>query len=178
MPTVFVVGGPAGTGKTTTGTMLAFKLHCPYIEGDSLHPKANIEKMSEGIPLTDDDRWGWLKRLSEIASKKASEDSTGCAVVSCSMLKRSYRKYIKECSSCPCSFRFIFLYTSYEELIKRVSHRHGHYMKSDMVKSQYDIMEIPSNKELIANGGDAVAVNATNQLPEEVFEDVLGLLDL
>lgn len=179
MVTVIVVGGPAGTGKTTQGLLLSKRYSCPFIEGDSLHPKANIDKMAQGIPLTDDDRWGWLKTLAQESSSKALEDPSHLAVVSCSMLKKVYREYIKESSvSAEVEFRFVFLYTSFEELMSRVENRVGHYMKSDMVKSQYDIMEIPTGKELLKNGGEAVIVDTSGKTPEVIFKKIVSDLSL
>lgn len=180
MPTVIVVGGPAGTGKTTQGELLAKHYQCPFIEGDSLHPQANIDKMSRGEPLTDGDRWGWLEKLAHEASAKAIEDPNKKSVVSCSMLKKVYRDYIKQSAleQGDLSFRFVFLYTTFEELVKRVENRKGHYMKSDMVKSQYDIMEIPQDDELLSNGGEAVSVDSTGKSEEAIFDDILEQLSL
>lgn len=183
MPTVIVVGGPAGTGKTTQGELLAQYYQCPFIEGDSLHPQANIDKMSRGEPLTDDDRWGWLAKLAQEASVKAIEDPSKKSVVSCSMLKKVYRDYIKQNASTSregndLKFRFVFLYTTFEELIKRVENRKGHYMKSDMVKSQYDIMEVPQGDELLENGGEAVSVDSTGKSEQVIFDDILKQLSL
>lgn len=180
-PTVIVVGGPAGTGKTTQGELLAKNYKCEFIEGDALHPKANIDKMSAGIPLTDDDRWGWLDQISKKSSSSAidPENNSHISVVSCSMLKKVYRDYIKEHSvSTDVVFRFVFIYTTFEELMKRVSNRKGHYMKSDMVKSQYDIMEIPQGDELLSKGGDCIAIDATDKSPEVIFKEIIDYEDL
>lgn len=179
--TVIVVGGPAGTGKSTMASLLAQHYECPFIEGDALHPKANIEKMAKGIPLTDEDRWGWLKSVSEISTEKAMLDESDVAVVSCSMLKKIYRDYIKKCCGNilpDITIRFIFLYTSIEDLYSRVSHRRQHFMKSDMVKSQYNIMEIPREEELISKGGDALAVNTEKKLPDQILKYILQNIDL
>lgn len=160
MPTVIIVGGPAGTGKTTTATLLAKHFDCPFVEGDDLHPPANIAKMSRGEPLTDDDRWGWLEALGKKAAAMACdpENASGVCVASCLMLKRTYRELLKKVGQ-GATFRFVFLHTLYEQLMQRVEARQGHYMKLDMVKSQYEIMEIPSGDELVVNGGDALAVD-------------------
>lgn len=174
--TVIVVGGPAGTGKTTQGELISKHFQCPFIEGDALHSQENVDKMSQGIPLTDEDRWGWLKQLSQVSSSKAHEleNTTNIAVVSCSILKKKYRDFIKENSVDPLiKFRFVFLYTTFEELMSRVENRKGHYMKSDMVKSQYDIMEIPHNGELLQNGGDAITVDTSGKSPEEIFKEII-----
>lgn len=178
MSTVIVVGGPAGTGKTTISELLAkhFK-DCPFVEGDSLHPEANIKKMSAGIPLTDEDRWGWLEKLSVTSAKKADESSQRICIVSCSMLKKVYREYITKCGRGVVSnlqLKFVFLHTTYEELMQRVGHRQGHYMKLDMVKSQFDIMEIPQGDELVVNGGGAVDIDTTGKSPEEILEIVVA----
>lgn len=178
MPTVIIVGGPAGTGKTTIASMLASEYQCPFIEGDNLHPQANVDKMARGEPLTDDDRWGWLETLSKEAAARATdpENASGVAIASCSMLKRVYRDYLKKWSGSQVTFRFVFLHTSYEVLMQRVSSRQGHYMKSDMVRSQYEIMEIPADSELLAAGGDAVPVDTTDKTPDTILAEVLGAI--
>lgn len=163
--TVYVVGGPAGTGKTTIGEALAVMLKCPFVEGDALHPQANIDKMASGKPLTDDDRWGWLELVSKTAAEVA--ETKGNSVVLCSMLKRKYRDLIS--STLPqVGFEFIFLYTTYAELEKRVAGRSGHFMKSDMVKSQYEIMEVPDHEQ----EPHGWPIDTTNKLPELILEEI------
>lgn len=177
--TVIVVGGPAGTGKSTIADLISKHLGCPFVEGDALHPPENVAKMAEATPLTDDDRWEWLANVSLTTAEKASH--TKVAVVSCSMLKKVYREYIKSHSGFDTSvvkFRFVFLHTTFEELIKRVGHRQGHFMKSDMVKSQFDIMEIPTEGELLSNGGDALDIDTTNKDPEAIFNEIVSALDI
>lgn len=178
MATVIIVGGPAGTGKTTIASLLAAHHKCPFIEGDNLHPQENVDKMARGQPLTDDDRWGWLEKLGEEAASQAQQptNTSHVAVASCSMLKKMYRDHLEKAGA-PAAFRFVFLHTSYDELLKRVAARQGHYMKSDMVKSQYEIMEIPTGNELLANGGQALDVDTTNKTPEEILHEVLVQLD-
>lgn len=182
--TVTVVGGPAGTGKSTVAQLLSAQLGCPFIEGDALHPPQNVDKMSRGIPLTDEDRWGWLKALSGAAYDRCaeSENTTGGCIVLCSMLKRVYRSYIKKCGQqradadpgAELKFRFIFLYTTFEELMSRVAGRQGHYMKADMVRSQYDIMEVPVGDEIEENGGECISVDTTGKTPAEIM-GVIGV---
>lgn len=177
MTIVYVVGGPAGTGKSTIGELLSKHFKCPFIEGDGLHPQSNIDKMSNGLPLTDEDRWDWLTQISVQSSQAAVNNDTGKSVVSCSMLKKIYREHIKSVADSSVEFRFIFLYTTFEELLSRVSNRQGHYMKSDMVKSQYDIMNIPEKDELVSNGGNSIAIDTTDKSPEEIFHELLASLD-
>ncbi|ODV79802.1 glucokinase [Suhomyces tanzawaensis NRRL Y-17324] len=174
--TIVVVGGPAGTGKTTVGEILAAQMACPFVEGDILHPKANIDKMSQGIALTDDDRWGWLEKLSVIAAEKSKEpeNASHTSVVTCSMLKKLYRQHIKDSAQTTC--RFIFLYSLYELLLERVGGRSGHFMKADMVKSQFDIMEVPEGPELVENGGDCVAIEIAGKSPEQLYNEIVEKL--
>ncbi|CDK27711.1 unnamed protein product [Kuraishia capsulata CBS 1993] len=181
---VIVIGGPAGTGKTTIGSKLAELLHCPFLEGDSFHSKANIDKMAQGIPLTDEDRYPWLTTLTENAVETSTNDPSSISVVSCSMLKKEYRKFIKSIGShssnidenVEVKFLFIFLYTDYQALLNRVAQRQDHYMKSDMVKSQYDIMEIPAEKDLIEEGGDEYGINTTGRSIEDILEEVYDVI--
>lgn len=173
-PKVIIVGGPAGTGKTTTAQLLANHFQCPFLEGDDLHPEANVNKMARGEPLNDDDRWDWLERLSKEATKIALDPSnlSGICVASCSMLKKIYREHLQKFGD-GVQFRFVFLHTSIEKLTGRVAARQGHFMKLAMVQLQYDIMEIPEGSELVSNGGLAVSVEMSDMTPSEVESYVL-----
>lgn len=167
---VYVVGGPAGTGKTTIGERLAAALHCPFVEGDSLHPQANIDKMGAGHPLTDDDRWGWLEQVLKVSTTSASESPNHTSVVLCSILKRSYRDLIRKTLP-DTEFEMVFLYCLYDELVKRVEGRQGHFMKLDMVKSQYDIMEVPT-----ADEAQSLPVDTTGKLPDDIMAEITAAL--
>src|ERR1700755_323324 len=91
---LIVVMGVAGSGKTTIASALAERLGVPFVEGDSLHPTANVKKMASGIPLTDEDRWPWLKAIGE---RMEVERCTGHGVVvSCSALKHVYRDCLRK----------------------------------------------------------------------------------
>ena len=87
---ILILFGPAATGKSTIGTLLAARLCCPFLDADDVHPAANIEKMSRGEPLTDADRWPWLDRIR--ASIVEADSRRECLVVACSALKRVYRQ--------------------------------------------------------------------------------------
>lgn len=176
-PLVIVVGGPAGTGKTTTASLLADFYVCPFLEGDDLHPKENVEKMARGEPLTDDDRWNWLERLSREASNTARKDASGICVASCSMLKKVYRQHLMKFGE-GVDFRFVFLHTSIERISARVAARQGHFMKLAMVQLQYDIMEIPCGEELCQNGGLAIAVEMSDKTPNEIQDYIVQRLTL
>lgn len=165
-----MIGGPAGTGKTTAASKLSAHFGCPYIEGDALHPTGNIRKMSKGIPLTDDDRWEWLEKLTKTTVEKCKDSDSHMAIVTCSMLKKLYRQLIRECSSA--KVIFCFLYATFEELVNRVENRQNHYMKSDMVRSQYEIMEVPGGEEMVDNGGDCLVVDTTDKNTDEIYEEL------
>jgi len=113
--TALVVMGVSGSGKTTVAERLAKQLGWPFMEGDRLHPPANVEKMRQGIPLTDADRWPWLDRIGEELKSWAGEGKSG--VLTCSALKRAYRDRIR--SARP-DVRFIYIKGS-EALIARGS---------------------------------------------------------
>ncbi|ODV94223.1 hypothetical protein PACTADRAFT_60298 [Pachysolen tannophilus NRRL Y-2460] len=176
---VIVVGGPAGCGKTTVGTQLASKFQSPFIEGDSLHSKENIDKMAHNIPLTDQDRFPWLKEVSKKSCEEALTSKNKISIVTCSMLKRQYRELIIDTykhnfnsgQGYNIEFIFLFLYTDYESLVKRVTARKGHYMKQDMVKSQYDIMELVD--PITENG---IALYVENKTPDQVLQEALSKL--
>lgn len=202
---IIIVGGPAGTGKSTVAASLlsrmtttpTFKradgtLACisvQFVEGDELHPAGNVAKMSAGIPLTDEDRMPWLKLLAETVvtiEPSASPtlfttttetpnflehptSSAGIAetekpvklqvvICTCSCLKRKYRDYLRmsiiDNSGAPkVRLAFVFLYASPEVLIERTMKRNGHFMKSEMIKSQIDALEMPTHEELFSIGG-------------------------
>jgi carbohydrate kinase (thermoresistant glucokinase family) len=128
-----VVMGVSGSGKTTEGERIAERLGEPFVDGDSLHPAANVAKMSSGIPLTDDDRWPWLDKVGRTL---ADAGPTGM-VVACSALKRSYRDRIRR--SAPDAV-FLLLTASPEVLAARMSHR-SHFFPPALLASQLATLE-------------------------------------
>ena len=134
-----VVMGVASCGKTSVAELLAEKLSAHFIEGDRLHPAANVAKMSAGNPLTDEDRWPWLKAVGEsLAGREAS-------VASCSALKRIYREAIATAAQRP--VYFIYLYGSKELLEQRIGARQGHFMPASLLESQLRTLEEPAADE-------------------------------
>jgi len=131
--TVIVVMGVAGSGKTTIGTALAERLGVEYAEADAFHPKANIEKMSSGHPLTDSDRWPWLQA---IAGWIREHQQTG-GVVSSSALKRSYRDVLRTGGD----VWFLHLDGPRDLLAERMAGRSGHFMPVSLLDSQLADLE-------------------------------------
>ena len=136
---IVVIMGVSGSGKTTIGTMLADAIHCPFLEGDSLHSKENIEKMSHGIPLTDSDRAPWLTAI----RARILKFSTGGKnlVVACSALEQKYREFLAE----GIPITWVYLKGSAELIRSRMKHRPKHFMKADMLASQFAALEEPSD---------------------------------
>jgi len=145
---ILIITGPAGCGKSSVAKYLATSLNLPYIEGDDYHSKANVEKMSSGIPLTDEDRWDWLETLRNKAVEELEGGAQGC-VVTCSALKRRYRDVIRKAGqeADDVVVRFVYLRANEALLLQRVRERQNHYMKDDMVKSQFLALEEPDATE-------------------------------
>jgi gluconokinase len=130
-----VVMGVSATGKSAVGEPVAEELGCEFIEGDSLHPRRNIEKMTKGIALTDEDRWPWLQAIAELLAVKDFEGTS--TVVTCSALKRSYRKILQDAAP---AF-FLHLDAPFEVLEQRMSKRTRHFMPTALLRSQLDTLE-------------------------------------
>lgn len=137
---VIYVMGVSGCGKSTIGNLLSEALHIPFFDGDDYHPERNILKMSKGQPLNDDDRIGWLKTLNKLAKKQLKKSS--CIIV-CSALKKSYRAILED--NIQNNSKWVFLYGSFTQISDRINNRSGHFMSSDLLKSQFDILEEPKN---------------------------------
>lgn len=147
---VIVLAGTAGTGKSTIAVRLLeyYRARYPdaqFLEGDTLHPPENISKMAHGIPLGDEDRWGWLSKVSTLSAESAAKRS-GLAIVTCSSLKKKYRDYIRKLSP-DAEFYFLFLYGDRLLILDRTNKREGHFMKANMINSQFSDLELPENEE-------------------------------
>ncbi|KAK9447478.1 P-loop containing nucleoside triphosphate hydrolase protein [Limtongia smithiae] len=168
---IWVIGGPAGSGKTTVAEYLKETYSAPYVEGDELHSQTNIKKMSEGIALTDEDRIPWLGKIGPEAYAALKKDNAKIAFVTCSSLRKKYRDLIRQSvrelrdrNGVSIGVRFLFITASEDTLTARIKLRKYHYMKESMVISQVQTMELPTLSEQV----DTVIINATGKSKEEV----------
>ncbi|AUW40871.1 gluconokinase [Rhizobium leguminosarum] len=141
-PHAIIVMGVSGCGKSSVGEKLAEALHLAFVEGDALHPAANVEKMSKGIPLTDEDRMPWLDRIGE--EMKASLEKSEGIIVSCSALKRIYRDRLRAAAGG--NLFFVYLEGSRALLMKRMGERKGHFMPASLLDSQLATLEVPTGE--------------------------------
>ena len=163
-PPAVVTMGVCGSGKTTVGERLAERLGVAFRDADEFHPPANVEKMSAGVPLGDDDRLPWLDA---VGAAIRDTDPARPVVVSCSALKRSYRERIKAIAGRPVDF--VFLTGSRDTLRRRMDGRKGHFMPASLLDSQLATLEPP--------GPDERATAVSIEPPvDEIVETVLGAL--
>ncbi len=130
--------GVSGCGKSTIGKLLATKLQVDFYDADDFHPTKNIEKMRKGIPLNDADRQPWLAKMRK---QFIVWRERGGAVLACSALKETYRRFLKEENI---DIEFIFLEGSFELILERMKQRKGHFMSNHLLQSQLDTLEIPT----------------------------------
>jgi len=140
---LYVIMGVSGSGKSLIGAMLARELDLEFVEGDDLHPPDNVKRMAAGIPLTDDNRRGWLNRIGDRLSD-AKRAGIGL-VVSCSALKRIYRDLLRSVGSA--DVRFVYLAGSRGLLAERMANRRGHFMPAALLESQLADLEEPAPDE-------------------------------
>ena len=133
--------GPAGSGKTTVGKLLAEQLSWEFADADDFHPTSNIDKMSRGVPLTDADRLPWLQVIHEKMLQWLAWEQN--VVLACSALKRSYREVLG-INANNRNVKLVYLKGSYDLLLERLRARHGHYMGAQMLASQCADLEEPA----------------------------------
>lgn len=163
-PNVYIVMGITGSGKSTIGAALARSLGVDFIEGDDYHPLENVRKMSLGIPLTDDDRAGWLHALAHRISEAREEGAR--IVVSCSALKRSYRDVLRSADR---GMQFVFLRGSRSMIEQRLGSRRGHFMPASLIDSQLETLEAPGPDE------NAIVCDISES-PEQIVKDIIAIV--
>ncbi len=140
MEKTIILMGVSGCGKTSVGKALEAKLGWKFYDGDDFHPQANIDKMASGIPLNDADRMSWLKALHDLAFEQNQLGKS--VIVACSALKKSYRDILRDQNP---GLIFVYLDGDYDLILERMQARENHYMRAEMLKSQFDTLEIPQN---------------------------------
>lgn len=139
-PIVILMMGVAGSGKTTIGLLLAQQLGWQFADADSFHSVENIAKMQQGIPLSDADRQPWLLALQQAIQQWLDEQTP--TVLACSALKSDYRQFLLPD---PDRVRVVYLKGNYDLIRQRLNQRYGHYMKADLLDSQFAVLEEPDN---------------------------------
>jgi gluconokinase len=157
---IIVVMGVAGTGKSTVGQLLASELRCDFLEGDTLHPPANVQKMTNGIPLNDADRASWLAAIH--ARIVASIERRESLVVACSALKKRYRQTLAD----GVSITWVYLKGSEEVIRARLLERQHHFFRAEMLASQFADLEEPT---------DAIVVDV-EVAPSVAVRQIVGAL--
>jgi gluconokinase len=149
---ILIVAGVSGSGKTTVGALLAGRLHWRFADADWFHPAANIAKMRAGIPLTDEDRWPWLRAIAAWMDERIALGES--AVVTCSALKRSYRDVLLDGRP---EALLVYLAVDREVVARRLAARHGHFFPEKLLGTQFDALEPPGPDEhavTVAADGD------------------------
>jgi gluconokinase len=164
-----VVMGVSGCGKSTVGKRLAKRLHCPFYDGDDFHPPENVAKMASGHPLDDADRAPWLDRLRDLIHDHLLRGES--AVVACSALKRRYRDRLRAGNA---DLRFVHLQGDFDLIWDRMRARPGHYMKANMLQSQFDALEAPDGDEALTVSIEEDADRIVDRIIEAFGQEVRG----
>jgi gluconokinase len=164
-PCALIVMGVSGSGKTTVASKLAGRLHWTFEDGDRFHPKSNVEKMSAGRPLTDEDRRPWLNAIADEVERVCK--AGGHAVIACSALKRTYRDVLLRGRD---DVRIVFLNGTQQLIARRLSLRKDHFMPPGLLDSQFRTLEPPGFDE---NAID-VSIDAT---VDAIVDDIVSKLE-
>jgi gluconokinase len=165
-PTVVIVMGVSGCGKSTIGALLALRLRWEFEDADWFHPAANVDKMHCGIPLTDEDRWPWLDAVAAWIDK--TRRSGGHDVIACSALKRRYRDVLIGDRA---DVRLVYLKGDETLIARRIATRHEHFMPRSLLHSQFEVLEEPGLDE------NPVIVSIEPQ-PREIVAKILSALNM
>ncbi|OYZ01330.1 MAG: hypothetical protein B7Y37_06580 [Sphingobacteriia bacterium 28-36-52] len=160
---IIYIMGVSGCGKTTIGTLLSKQTGYPFYDGDQFHSLSNIDKMAMGIPLNDNDRIPWLNSIKEFAEKKVVDSSI---IIACSALKQPYRDILSNIPFANC--QFVLLQGADALLLERLQKRVGHFMQANLLTSQLNILEIPSNALVID----------IDQAPSKIVEQIIEELPI
>jgi gluconokinase len=165
-PSVLIIMGVSGCGKSTIGALLAARLRWEFEDADWLHPAANVEKMHSGIPLTDEDRWPWLEAVAGWIDH--CRHSHGHGVVACSALKQRYRGIL--IGDRP-DVGLVYLKGNEELIARRIATRHEHFMPRSMLHSQFEALEEPGPNE------NPIVISIEPR-PSQIVEQILSALNI
>ncbi|QEG20308.1 gluconokinase [Mariniblastus fucicola] len=165
-PQLIVIMGVCGCGKSSVGEALSLRTGISYHDGDDFHSDANRNKMSQGIPLTDEDRQPWLESIVAFAQQQCEQGRS--LVVACSALKKAYRDTLRTLDA---PVKFVHLTGSKATIASRLADRKGHYMPETMLQSQLDTIESPTGE----NGAVEVSIEQT---VDQIVSQAMELLDL
>jgi gluconokinase len=164
LPSIILVMGVSGSGKSTIGSLLARELGWKFQDGDQFHPAANVEKMHARIPLTDADRQPWLLAIAAFIDR--IRDAQDHAVVACSALKRRYRQVLIGHRR---DVRLVYLKGNAALIAERLAGRHGHFMPPELLDSQFQALEEPGPDE------NPIAVSIARS-PQTIVAQILACL--
>jgi len=140
---ILVLFGVSGSGKTTIGRLLAQELDWNFYDADDFHPTSNVEKMRQGLPLAEADRWPWLERLRELLTQGIARKEE--LILACSALKEEYRKYLHINDE----IKWIFLKGEYQLIADRIQDRRGHFMNPNLLRDQFEVLEEPRGNAVV-----------------------------
>ncbi|MEH2503641.1 gluconokinase [Bradyrhizobium sp. AZCC 1578] len=165
-PSALVVMGVSGSGKSTIADRLARRLGWRYEDGDRFHPPANVVKMSAGHPLTDEDRWPWLRAIADEIDRLSGSGEH--AVIACSALKRAYRDILVHGRD---DVRIVFLDGTQDLIAARLAARKGHFMPPGLLASQFRTLEPPG-------AGERPITVSIDAPVENIVDDIVRQLNL
>jgi len=154
---IVVICGVSGVGKSTVGKLLAEDLDWVFFDADDFHPPANVEKMRAGTPLDDDDRTDWLTALRELIERLLAENKS--AVLACSALRECYRERLRVGDE----VEFVLLNAPFAAVEERLGGRKGHFMNPELLRSQFETLEIPASGILVVDAAG---------LPAEIVKQI------
>ncbi len=163
---ILIIAGPSGSGKTTVCALVAERLDWQFADADAFHPAANIEKMRNRLPLTDADRWPWLRAIAAWMDERIAAGES--AVVTCSALRRAYRDLLLDDRP---EAKLAYLLADRETLALRLTRRHGHFFPLDLLDSQLADQEVP-------HGENNVVVVKSEDRPQETATRVIDAFGL
>lgn len=164
---VFILMGVSGSGKSVVANRVSHQLNTAFLDGDFLHPRANILKMAEGHPLDDNDRLPWLQALNDAAF--AMQRTQAISIIVCSALKKHYRDMLRQGND---NLRFVYLKGDFDTIESRLKARKGHFFKPQMLVTQFATLEEPGADET-----DVLAIDIMHSLDEVVAATVATIKD-